>query len=116
MEQAFCTRHVVYHLCAAGLWEELFEVVSDVEWLLARAQMDSLEVVLDLEHAASFSSPHQSTVRLMGQALRMDLEELRHDHRSVPTQLVARLVGHESLEVQGLLEKLREWEGPPQGW
>ena len=73
-------------------------------------------MVLDLEHAASFSSPHQSTVRLMGQALRMDLEELRHDHRSVPTQLVARLVGHESLEVQGLLAKLREWEGPPQGW
>ena len=107
---------MVYHLCAAGLWEELFEVVSDVEWLLARAQMDSLEVVLDLEHAASFSSPHQSTVRLMGQALRMDLEELRHDPRSVPTQLVARLIGHESLEVQGLLEKLREWEGPPQGW
>jgi len=76
----------------------------------------------DLEHGAGFPScPHQRVLRLMGQALRMDLQELRHDYRSVPSQLVARLIGHEAArggeEVQGLLARLREWEGPmPQGW
>ena len=44
---------MVYHLCEAELWEELFEVVTDVKWLLARAKLDYLGVVLDLEHAAA---------------------------------------------------------------
>jgi len=36
---------------------------------------------------------------------------------SVPAQLVGRLIGHEAAEVQALLARLREWEGPmPQGW
>jgi len=120
------------------MWQELFEVVSGVEWLLTRAQMDPLGLVLDLEHAAKQKcefgslvrlslSPSQQqqtlilhrTVKLMAQALRMDLQELQHDYRSVPSQLVGRLLAHESesTEMQGLLTKLREWEGPmPQGW
>jgi len=113
------------------MWQELFEVVSDVEWLLARAQMEPLGLVLDLEHAAKhlllkseFGSvvhrPHlHRTVKLMAQALRMDLQELQHDYRGVPCQLVGRLIAYESesAEVQGLLTKLRSWEGPmPQGW
>jgi len=129
----FCVRQVVYHLCSAEMWQELFEVVSDAEWLLARAQLDPVGLVLDLEHAAckqksefEFSSAQLAitttlhrTVKLMAQALRMDLQELQHDYRSVPSQLVGRLIAHESesAEMQGLLTKLREWEGPiPQGW
>jgi len=78
----FAVRHIVYHLCASELWHELFEVVSDVKWLLARAQMEPLGLVLDLEHAAGFPCcPHQRVLRLMGQALRMDLQELQHDYR-----------------------------------
>ena len=119
MSEPFCVRHVVYHLCSAELWQQVFEVVSGVKWLLARAQLEPLGLVLDLEHAAKFPdrNPHHQTVKLMGQALRMDIDELRHDYRSVPSQLVGRLIGYESREVQGLLAKLREWEGPlPQGW
>jgi len=114
----FGVRHAVYHLCASEMWHELFEVVSDVKWLLARAQMEPLGLVLDLEHAAGFPRcPHQRVLRLMGQALRMDLQELKYDYRSVASQLVGRLVGHKAAEVQGLLARLREWEGPmPQGW
>jgi len=144
----FCVRQVVYHLCSAEMWQELFEVVSDVEWLLARAQLEPLGLVLDLEHAAAaaaaaaakqlseFLAPlstwnHSSsdstqhlpllprTVKLMAQALRMDLDELRYDYRSVASVLVGRLVAYEPAEaaVRGLLVKLREWEGPmPQGW
>jgi len=118
----FGVRHAVHHLCASEMWHELFEVVSDVKWLLARAQMEPLGLVLDLEHAAGFPCcPHQRVLRLMGQALRMDLQELQHDYRSVPSQLVGRLIGHEEAtqegEVQGLLARLREWKGPmPQGW
>jgi len=130
----FCILQVVYHLCSAEMWQELFEVVGDVKWLLARAQMDPLGLVLDLEHAIkqkselAFSSAQlvittnpqlHRIVKLMAQALRMDLQELQHDYRSVPSQLVGRLLAHESesAEVQGLLTKLREWEGPmPQGW
>jgi len=130
----------MYHLCSAEMWQELFEVVSDVEWLLARAQMEPLGLVLDLEHAAKKMSeksefgslvrlssttsqqqqqtlsPHHRTVKLMAQALRMDLQELQHDYRSVSSAggQASRL--RESAEVQGLLTKLRSWEGPPQGW
>jgi len=110
----FCVRQVVYHLCSAEMWQELFKVVSDVEWLLARAQMDPLGLVLDLEHAAKQKSEkksefdqhsvhlhslpqlHNRTVKLMAQALRMDLQELQHDYRSVSSQLVGRLIGYES--------------------
>ena len=101
-------------------------MVTNVKWLLARAEMDCLGVVVDLERAGSSSlsagannnNPHRATVKLMGQALRMDLGELQADYRSVPTRLVARLLGHQdrSSEVQRVLAKLREWEGPPQGW
>lgn len=116
-ENPFCVRHVVYHLCLAGLWDQVYEVASDINWLLARAQMDPVGVVFDLEFAANFAaSPHQHTIRLMGKALRMDLEELRHDYRSMPSRLVGRLIGHESKEVQTLLSELRKWPGPPQGW
>jgi len=139
----FCVRQVVYHLCSAEMWQELFEVVSDMEWLLARAQLEPLGLVLDLEHAAAAAEKQQSellaplsacsdstqhlplllllsrTAKLMAQALRMDLAELRYDYRSVASVLVGRLVAHEPAEaaVRGLLGKLREWEGPmPQGW
>ena len=102
----------------AGLWDEVYAVVSSVEgWLLRRAQMSPLGMVVDLELAASFEdSPHRSTIRLMGQALRMDLDEVRHDYRTVPGRLVGRLIGHESKEVQELLDEVRKWAGPPQGW
>jgi len=60
-------------------------------------------LVLDLEHAAckqksEFDRSPQlhRTVKLMAQALRMDLQELHHDYRSVPSQLVGRLIGYES--------------------
>jgi len=81
-------------------------------------------LVLDLEHAAckqksEFDRSPQlhRTVKLMAQALRMDLQELHHDYRSVPSQLVGRLIGYESesAEVQSLLTKLRSWEGPMPG-
>jgi len=98
------------------LWAEVYGVVSHADWLVTRFEMDPLELVLDLECAASFVSPHQPILRLMGQALRMELGELRHDYLSVPARLVGRLVGYESKEVQELLDQLREWAGPPEGW
>jgi len=55
----FCVRQVVYHLCSAEMWQELFAVVSDVEWLLARAQLEPLGLVLDLEHAAAAAAKKQ---------------------------------------------------------
>ena len=114
----FCVRHVVYHLCMAGLWDEVYAVVSSVEgWLLPRAQMDPLGMVVDLELAAKFEdSPHRFVIRLMGQALRMDLDEVRHDYRTLAGRLVGRLMGHESKEVQELLAEVRKWRGPPEGW
>lgn len=115
----FAVRHVMYHLCSAELWNEAFEVASNVKWLLGRAQLESLGVVLDLELAArAAGSPYQRTIRLMGQALRMNLDELRYDYRSVVSQLVARLMGLEETEeqVRRLLAELRKWGGPQEGW
>lgn len=113
----FCVRHAVYHMCLAELWDEVYQLISNVDWLLARAEMDPLGIVVDLEFAASFAaSSYQTTIRLMGQALRMDVEELRSDHRTLPGRLVGRLMGHESEEMRELMSELKNWSGPPQGW
>lgn len=57
------------------------------------------------------------TVKLMEQALRMDLDEVKQNYRSVPSRLVGRLIGHESkdVDVLGTSERAEEVGGASRG-
>ncbi len=102
-----------FQLVRGGLWEELRETLSDLDFLQAKTEATgpwSLDE--DFEEALRTGCPHgdlgmiQDVVRLSASVLLLRPAEL-------PGQLLGRLPEGASAEVEGLRDQARSWIGNP---
>jgi WD40 repeat protein len=113
--------HLADHLFASGRRSELQELLFDFDWLVAylncidcmRARRGDLYSLLnDFELALSTSLDRQSAeLRLVQDAVRMAAPMLSKDSSQLAPQLLGRLLSFEEPEIQGLLEKAKNWSG-----
>jgi WD40 repeat protein len=110
-------QRLVYHLAQAGRKEEMYALLFNFDWLVAKLRAsDNIKLIKDYDtammHLPSHSDGRNEAMRLLQDALRSAFV-LRSDKMQLPGQLVGRLMTYENLEIMALLEQIKTWKGAP---
>jgi hypothetical protein len=97
-------RHLTEHLRQAGLFDELHQLLRSFGWLQAKLEATDVNAVIgDYE-----CPPSEAGLRTLQTALRLSAHALTHDVRKLPGQLIGRLLGNQSREIQDFVSQAAE--------
>ena len=105
----YAWRWLAYHLKEAGQVEELRILLFDFDWLQAKLEATDVNALMvDYDFA-----PHDADLRLVQGAIRLAAHILAQDSTQLAGQLLGRLLGHEALDIQTMLEQAKKWRAAP---
>jgi WD40 repeat protein/serine/threonine protein kinase len=96
---SYCLRHLAFHLHQVGRGFILESVLSDFNFLQEKLQAtDAGALIADYEYL-----PERTDLRLVQSALRLSAHVLARDHSQLAGQLIGRLLGNPTPDIQALL-------------
>ena len=107
-----------HHLDAAGMADELSELLSDFEFIEHKVSAANPQLLIedyDLALRPGQLEPEakQQGLRKIQGALRMAANVLSEDPNQLPGQLLGRLLAAEESEIQSLLNQAKDWNRTP---
>ncbi|MFN6477929.1 NB-ARC domain-containing protein [Nostoc sp. DedQUE07] len=101
-------QNLAYHLLAGGSPRELQQLLCDFRWLQAKLENTNVNgLIADYDFL-----PEDENLQLIQGALRLSAHFLNQDKQQLPGQLLGRLLGFESSEIQVLLTQAQECKTP----
>ncbi|BAY15071.1 WD repeat protein [Anabaenopsis circularis NIES-21] len=104
----YICQNLAYHLLTGGSPRELQQLLCDFRWLQAKLGNININALL----ADYDFLPEDENLQLIQGALRLSAHILNQDKQQLPGQLLGRLLGFESSEIQALLKQAQQCKTP----
>jgi hypothetical protein len=109
LPDTYAWRWMAYHLLQAGRKNVLRRLLLNFNWLQAKLEAtDPNALLADYDYL-----PNESDLRLIQSAIRLSAHVLFRDFRQLAGQLIGRLLEHETINIQALLEHAAEGKAWP---
>jgi hypothetical protein len=92
--------HLAYHLFNAGKNDELRELLFDPRWLKAKLETTNVNALI-----TDYDLLGNSDLQLIQGAIKLSAYAIENDISQLPSQMIGRLIGSQSVEIQSMLKK-----------